>query len=122
MISAFMFTVLLAQVTASPMPTPTTACNHDAEVVRPDYPRDFANPFWQNGEVTTLYATVSVLVGPDGQVEKASIYKSSGYLQFDMASIRAAKSSSYKPKLVDCKPVEGTVLFKTLFAPGTPPP
>lgn len=118
MISAAFFTVLLAQVTASPMPTPTTTCNRDAEVVKADYPRDFGSPFWQNGEVTALYATVLVVVGADGAVEKASIYKSSGYLQFDMASIRAAKSSNYKPKLVACKSVEGTVLFKTSLIPG----
>jgi TonB family protein len=69
----------------------------------------------------SLNATVSVLVGPDGRVEKATIYRSSGYLQFDIASIRAAKSSRYKPKLIDCKPVEGTVLFKTSLTPNTSP-
>jgi TonB family protein len=119
---AVVLTMLLAQATASPMPTPTTACNHDAYVVKPDYPRDFGNPFWQNGEVTALYATVSVVVGADGRVEKASINKSSGHLQFDMASVRAAKSSTYKPKMVNCQPVEATVLFKTSFTPGAPPP
>jgi len=64
-------------------------------------------------------ATVSVLVGPDGKVEKATIVKSSGNFQFDMASVLAAKRSTYTPKRIDCTPVEGTVLFNTSF---TPPP
>jgi TonB family protein len=64
-------------------------------------------------------ATVSVLVGPDGKVEKTTIVKSSGNFQFDMASLSAAKRSTYTPKTVDCTPVEGTVLFNTSF---TPPP
>jgi TonB family protein len=64
-------------------------------------------------------ATISVLVGPDGKVEKISIAKSSGNFQFDMESVAAAKRSTYTPKKVDCVPVEGTVLFNTSF---TPPP
>ncbi len=64
-------------------------------------------------------ATISVLVGPDGKVEKVTIAKSSGNFQFDMESISAAKRSTYTPKKVDCVPVEGTVLFNTSF---TPPP
>lgn len=64
-----------------------------------------------------FYATVSVLVGPDGKVEKTTIVKPSGNFQFDMASVTAAKHSTYTPKRVDCMPVEGTVLFNTSFIP-----
>ena len=64
-------------------------------------------------------AVVSVLVGSDGKPEKATIVKPSGNFQFDMASLAAAKRSTYTPKKVDCVPVEGTVLFNTSF---TPPP
>src|SRR5579863_733967 len=104
---AVMLAMLLAQVTPSPSPSPSE-CFHDASLTRADYPKDFAP-----AHETPLYATVSVLVSADGKVEKASIYKSSGDLQFDMASIRAAKSSNFKPKRAYCKAVEGTFFFKT---------
>jgi TonB family protein len=64
-----------------------------------------------------FHATVSVLVGPDGKVEKATIVKPSGNFQFDMASLVAARQSTYTPKSVGCTPVEGTVLFNTSFVP-----
>jgi TonB family protein len=60
-----------------------------------------------------LFAIVAVAVAPNGSVEKAKVYRSSGNLLFDQASVIAARRSTYKPKLVDCKPVEGTVYFKT---------
>ena len=69
-----------------------------------------------------LYATLTVLVAADGKIERISIYKSSGDDKFDMASIRAAQKSLYKPKVVNCQPVEGTAVFRTSLIPGTPPP
>jgi|GEM_PF-3945238 len=109
---AVILAMLLAQVTPSPSAGPSE-CFHDASLTRADYPKDFSP-----AHEAPLYATVLVLISADGKVEKASIYKSSGDLQFDMASIRAAKSSSYKPKLADCKAVEGTFLFKTSLTPN----
>jgi TonB family protein len=108
---ATLLSALLAQATASPTATP---CQAEAEVVRAIPPKDF--DLWPY-EGAAFYATVLVLIGPDGKVEKASLYQPSGNLQFDMASIRAAKKSTFKPKLIDCKPVEGTFLFKTSLTP-----
>lgn len=74
-----------------------------------------------------LFAIVAVAVAPNGSVEKAKIYRSSGNLLFDQASVIAARRSTYKPKVVDCNPVEGIVYFKTsahwMYGPeGTPAP
>jgi TonB family protein len=68
-----------------------------------------------------LLAIVAVWVAPDGSVEKAKIYRSSGDLLFDEASVRAARRSTYKPKVLDCKPVEGIVYFRTSLTGGYPP-
>jgi TonB family protein len=116
MILAAMLSLVVAQA-ASPSPM-APACLAGVHLLKAEYPTDFEPP----GERGALAATVVVTVGPDGKVEKASIFKSSGDFSFDMASIRAAKSSTYTPELVDCKPIEGTYLFKTSLTPGGPPP
>jgi len=68
-------------------------------------------------DLQPLYATLSVLVAPDGKIEKITIFKSSGNLGFDMASVRAAQKSVFKPKMVNCQPVEGTAVFHTSLTP-----
>lgn len=113
--------VLLGVVSPSPAST-NDKCNHEATIVEADYPRNFSPDF-----EGPLAATVLVVVGADGSVEKASISKSSGDLAFNMASIRAAKASKYSPKVVDCKAVEAAVPFETTITPawargGTPSP
>jgi TonB family protein len=112
---AVVLTMLLAQA-ASPSPSASSSCFHDAQIVKADYPRDF-EPAGEG----PLAATVLVVVGPDGSVRKASISKSSGDLAFDMASIRAAKASKYRAKVASCQPVEGTIPFRTTLTPGWAP-
>lgn len=109
---------ILAQV-STPSSVPC-GCQADAQITRAQYP-DFAE-FALELTNQPLYATVAVTVGADGKVKKATIISSSGNLRFDMASIRAARLSAYKPKLVDCRPVESVTDFKTLAMQGTPPP
>jgi hypothetical protein len=113
MILAVMLSLLLAQAAPSPTASP---CQADTGLVKAEYPRGFASP----EEVRPLSATVFVVVGSDGKVVAAKILKTSGDGSFDAASIRAAKSSTYTPKLVDCKPVEGTFLFRTSLTPDGP--
>jgi TonB family protein len=104
--------LLVAQATPGPAPsacmTEVAGVAKGAVVQIDGVPQD-QGPF---------YATVSVLVGPDGKLEKATIVKPSGSVQFDMASVSAAKRSTYTPKKVDCTPAEGTVLFNTSFVPS----
>lgn len=111
-----LLTFLLAQVTAPPSPLPTGPCLHEATIlmpVMPEFPPSLhpAGPF-------TVEATV--LVGPDGSVESATISHSSGYSAVDAAVIKAARTSTYSPKVVDCKPVEGRYLFRADVKPGPP--
>jgi TonB family protein len=108
--------VLLAQ-TAAPTPVPC-GCQADAQIVYAQYPEPEVIPPADG----PFDATVAVTVGADGKVKNAKILQSSGNLGFDMASIRAAKESKYKAKLVDCHPVESVIPFKTFATRGTPPP
>ena len=111
MILAVLFAALLGQ-TATPSPT-ALACQAEAGLTRAEAPADFHPP--EDGG--PLNANVLVLISPEGKVEKATLAKSSGNLEFDWASVVAARRSAYKPKIVDCKPVEGTFIFKTSLAP-----
>jgi TonB family protein len=124
---AVILTLILAQ--ASPLPAPSSTpsdCSHDAEVTDAAIPDDTVQT--SEGDV---FAIVAVQVASDGAIEKVKIYRTSGDLLFDQASVRAARRSKYRPKVVDCKPVEGIFYFKTSrtqgYAPGprdkpTPPP
>ena len=124
---AIILTLILAQVSPLPSPSPTPSeCSHDADVADAAKPDDTMPD--TEGDA---FAIVAVQVAPDGTVEKAKIYRTSGDLLFDQASVRAARKSKYKPRVVDCKPVEGIVYFRTSrtqsYAPGprdnpTPPP
>jgi TonB family protein len=58
---------------------------------------------------------VEVSVGPSGNLANATIYKSSNNMAMDQAALRAARQSSYAPKLVDCEPVQGDYLFTATF-------
>jgi TonB family protein len=113
---AVILTLLLAQTTPSPSPLPTGTCSHEATIVMPimpEFPRSLApaGPF-------TVEATV--LVGPDGSVRSATISHSSGYSSVDAAVINAARASTYSPKVLECKPVEGRYLFRADVKPGPP--
>ncbi len=56
-----------------------------------------------------------VTVGPTGKVVSARIQRSSGNAAVDQTILKAAKSSTYSPKIVDCKAVQGTYLFFAQF-------
>jgi TonB family protein len=113
-------TLLLAYVSPSPSSQPTgDPCFHDATVIKPVPPdvHDLMGDF-----LTAPLATkVQIMVAPDRTVKNASVSKSSGFIQFDMAVLQAAKISKYRPKVVDCEPVEGTATFWGTWGPGPPP-
>lgn len=99
----------------TPMGTPAP-CNRPVAVlgfVTPDYP-DAARDL-HLGERTAL---IDVLVNANGKVAQERIQQSSGNSALDQASIAAAYQTTYSPKVVDCKPVEGHYLFKVTFDPS----
>jgi TonB family protein len=102
--------LLLAQVTPSPSPTAASLCYQDAHVIKAVVPN--TEGLSQETLMQPLATEMQVTVASDGSVKGVSISKSSGHLDFDMAAIRAAKQSTYSPKLVDCKAVEGTATFR----------
>jgi hypothetical protein len=106
---ALMLAGLLAQ--ATPVPAPTGPCNHDASVLSPAEP-DLQGLRFES----VMTAEIKVTVEPDASF-KAEIFKSSGSRPFDLAVLRAARSSTYAPKIVNCKTVEGTYLFRIDFQP-----
>jgi TonB family protein len=103
----------------APPGTPKPACanpNVDASVinpVQPDYP-DSA----REANLGPVTVQVEVTVGPSGTLVGAKIYKSSNNMAVDMAALRAARQSTYSPKLVDCAPTTGDYLFRADFQPG----
>ena len=119
MFAAAAFVIIAQTSTPSPMPC---GCQADAQITRAEYPD--ITEFRLDLTNQPLYATVAVTIAADGSVKKTTIKSSSGNLQFDMASTRAARLSAYKPKMVNCHPVESVVEFKTLAVQGdyTPPP
>jgi hypothetical protein len=114
MILAVMVTLLLAQ--AAPSPAASGECSHEADVLNPQIPD--AQPGVGSPD---LFAIVAVKLAPDASVESVKVFRSSGSLSFDEASLRAAHRSTYKPKVVDCKPVESVYYFKTSMTQGYQP-
>jgi TonB family protein len=78
--------------------------------VAPEYP-DSARELGL-GDVTV---EVEVTVGPTGTLEAASIQRSGGNVAIDQAALRAARESTYTPKIVNCQPTSGTYLFRADF-------
>lgn len=81
--------------------------------VPPDYPE--AARSLGLGPVTVL---VQVTISPSGSLQGAKIYQSSNNMSIDQSALSAARQSSYSPKIVACKPVEGTYLFRAQFDPN----
>jgi TonB family protein len=56
-----------------------------------------------------------VAVSPTGSVTAVRITESSGNLAVDAALLKAARESTYLPKIVSCKGVSGHFLFRVEF-------
>lgn len=99
---------------ATPTPHPVSAkCNVGATVtnaVQPKYPvsaRDLA----------PATVEVEVSIGPSGNVLGIRVTKSSGNTAIDQAVVRAARQSTFSPKLVNCEPTQGDHLFRAVVQP-----
>jgi TonB family protein len=97
---------------------PNPFCPHpNAEATATDqvstqYPARARNSGFRSATVE-----VEVTVGPSGNLVEARVVKSSGNLSIDEAALRAARESTYSPKLVDCNPVQGNYLFRAKVQP-----
>jgi TonB family protein len=88
-----------------------TSCNAPAMVTAPVPPRPPAG-------TKSGWADIKVTVSPNGSVTKAVVAHSSGDPAINKAAIDAATASTFSPKMVNCKPVAGTYLFRvTVHAP-----
>jgi TonB family protein len=65
----------------------------------------------------SVQGSVRLTIAPNGKVISAKIDHSTGNAAADQAVLNAAKSSKYSPKIVDCKPVQGTYLFLVRLNP-----
>jgi TonB family protein len=63
-------------------------------------------------------AFVEVTIDAQGRLVDAKIYRSSSNAAIDQAALRAARQSSYAPKIVDCVPVDGRYIFHADFEPN----
>lgn len=87
--------------------------NADATVTNvatPDYP-DSARDL-QLGNVSVL---VKVTLDARGALVGATIAQSSGNLAVDDAALRAARQSTYAPRIVNCVPSAGSYIFRADF-------
>ncbi len=102
----------------TPMPSPTAgACPAATDVVvtRPEEPIAPPGLSELGGSISV---TILVTVNPDGSVKSAQVERSSNSLAVDKAALNAARSSTYRPKIVNCHPVEGTYHFTVKFEPN----
>lgn len=90
-------------------------CFRDVTVqngVTPAYPASAAA-----AGIGETQVTVRVDVASDGSVRSSRINKSSGNRALDDAALAAAAKSTYLPKIVNCKTVDGTYDYIVTFDP-----
>ena len=91
--------------------TPVVAIPADfVDKVVPDYP-DLAQQENVEGQVTVM-----VTIGPDGRVENAVVFRSSGSRLLDDAALAAARASTFRPPLENGLPVTRDYLIVYTFA------
>lgn len=102
---------LLATPTPSATATPCSTPYREATVTH------LAEPFYPRGYYPSKPVTVvvQVTIAPDGTIAGGHVTQSGGNAAFDGSAVQAVEESRFAPKLVDCKAVEGTYLFKVTF-------
>ena len=89
----------------------------EASVTRatqPDYPQSA-----RDLNLGPVSVEIEVTIGPDGEIKDAEVYRSSTNLAIDQSALRAARASTYAPKIVNCNPVAGRYLFRADFSPDS---
>lgn len=108
--------LLVAQATPLPSPSATTCLPTEVKRVRPKNapdPEFRGHDSWCKG-ISCFVVDVVVTVNPDGTV-KSAVERGSWGVGTDYAVMRDARNSNYIPATVDCKPVEGTYIFREMF-------
>ena len=116
MVCSFAFMACVIAQSSTPSPR-CSLPNSEAEVVNaaaPIYPDEARR--LRVGPATVLLV---VSVKPDGVPGDVTVYRSSGDAAIDRQAMRAAHESDYVPKLFNCQPVSGTVLFRAQFLPDS---
>lgn len=85
--------------------------NRDASVMLPQPPE---LPHGLNGSGS---GESTVILAASGRVEAVTIRRSSGNSAVDAAIASAARRSTYRPRIVNCLPVQGTYVFRVDFKP-----
>ncbi len=98
---------------ASVIAAACTNRNVEAKAVNPAMP-ELPHGFKVSGDVV-----VAVTLSSSGHVTRTKVTHSSGNAAIDNAVVAAARSSTYSPKLVNCKPVAAQYLFRADFKPGS---
>jgi hypothetical protein len=98
-----MLSLLLALATPSPA---HSSCNHGVELQDP-----FVITSTTSSSPSPYFAVVKVLVAPNGSIEQAHMYKSSGKAFIDNVALGEALRLRYVAKVVNCKAVEGSYFF-----------
>lgn len=109
---------LLAQTTPVPSPTASTCPPTEVKRVRPTNAPDPELPYsghdnWCKG-VSCFVVDVVVTVNPDGTV-KSAVERGSWGAGTDYVATKAARESKYIPATANCRPVEGTYIFREMF-------
>jgi TonB family protein len=108
---------------ATPAPTPIAtpapeAClYHDISpaVAATADPASFAIPAQARASKVSGTAQIQVQIDPQGAVTAATVAQSSGNTGLDDIAVQMAKSATYKPALVKCKPIASTYTFSVHF-------
>ena len=85
--------------------------NADASV------RTAAEPQMPRGTNGSGKVDVHVKIAADGKAVSTTVVHSSGNAAIDAAVVKAARQSSYSPKIANCVPVEGDYIFNVEFKP-----
>lgn len=89
--------------------------NRDASVAHPAEP-DYPDSARDLG-LGPVSVEVLVTIGASGSLLGAVIRTSSSNVAIDQAALRAARQSTYLPELVNCRPTDGTFMFRADFVP-----
>lgn len=107
------FGALAGAGSPAPNASPQDPCNHEGRVAtwaHVVYPASLRVP-------QPATALVNVTIGTNGELLDEKIAQSTGTDALDQSALDTAKHSVYAPKMVGCKPIAASYIFKIVFKP-----